>query len=615
MKKFFFILSLLSLSAAVFAGGGRAASASASTYSKTPGQESDYWGTYSPPITVTANIMTQLGWKTEFPTGETWDDNTWTRYVAEKYGIKFVSAWVATDNDMNNQRMNLSLVNNSLPDLVNTRGNQLAPMVAAGKLMPLDDLFDKYGSPLVKYIIEEFNQVSGGNLKAPFTVNGKLYLLPWLADIWALEWYHNWVRTDYLAELNMKMPTTLAEFETVMTAYKARHPNGIALVLAAGNQDSLTGMEPVMEAYGAFPGAWLDDGKGGLKFGTLQPEVKQGLAKLAEWYKKGWVDQEFVVKDNGLAETRISSGETILWHAPWWAVWHTIPTAEQNDPKATYSAIPSFLRADGKRLLRFNTPYSATGDGFAISTDCKNPEAIIRLFNLTLEYALAENVEIRKIMKERYNYTMFDPPVDTSVTPRKWNRSSPYLIQIGNENPEDDYNLSLEERDQLALRALGNTLSSLYGFIFNQLPTQLLDQYKLHNEYSEGRISFESLPPGEQGAIYAIRGATTRQDAAGKIEVLEEKNPNTFEALMTSVRLYNQTYDNKEFFLDKFVGSPTPSMIDNNAYLNKLTMETFSKIIMGQAPVDSFDTFVKDWLSAGGQKIVDEVNVWYKSTK
>ena len=35
--------------------------------------------------------------------------------------------------------------------------------------------------------------------------------------------------------------------------------------------------------------------------------------------------------------------------------------------------------------------------------------------------------------------------------------------------------------------------------------------------------------------------------------------------------------------------------------------ETFAKIIMGQASIDSFDDFVSKWKSQGGDKILEEI--------
>jgi putative aldouronate transport system substrate-binding protein len=43
------------------------------------------------------------------------------------------------------------------------------------------------------------------------------------------------------------------------------------------------------------------------------------------------------------------------------------------------------------------------------------------------------------------------------------------------------------------------------------------------------------------------------------------------------------------------------------ANLEKLEYETFSKIVTGQAPISSFDTFVKKWKAEGGDTIIKEI--------
>ncbi|MBC8081090.1 MAG: hypothetical protein H7X86_12140 [Gorillibacterium sp.] len=63
-----------------------------------------------------------------------------------------------------------------------------------------------------------------------------------------------------------------------------------------------------------------------------------------------------------------------------------------------------------------------------------------------------------------------------------------------------------------------------------------------------------------------------------------------------------------------FTGAPTETMKTRNDILYKMEVEAFLKIIYGKASADSFDTFVKDWLSNGGEKITQEVNEWYKAS-
>jgi len=62
-------------------------------------------------------------------------------------------------------------------------------------------------------------------------------------------------------------------------------------------------------------------------------------------------------------------------------------------------------------------------------------------------------------------------------------------------------------------------------------------------------------------------------------------------------------------------GGQTQTMTDKWATLDKLEKEMFTKIIMGAASVDEFDTFVEDWNKLGGEKILQEINEWLSSQK
>ncbi|MDQ8736435.1 extracellular solute-binding protein [Paenibacillus sp. LHD-38] len=61
---------------------------------------------------------------------------------------------------------------------------------------------------------------------------------------------------------------------------------------------------------------------------------------------------------------------------------------------------------------------------------------------------------------------------------------------------------------------------------------------------------------------------------------------------------------------NEFAGSPTPTQVEKGASLDKLTDETFIKIIVGK-PISEFDKYVESWKKLGGNDISDEVNEWY----
>ncbi|UOK61351.1 hypothetical protein MT997_22720 [Paenibacillus sp. OVF10] len=66
---------------------------------------------------------------------------------------------------------------------------------------------------------------------------------------------------------------------------------------------------------------------------------------------------------------------------------------------------------------------------------------------------------------------------------------------------------------------------------------------------------------------------------------------------------------------EHYKGPVTPTMSSRNELLQKMQMETFSKIIYGESSIDAFDKFVEKWKSSGGDTITNEVNEWYDSVK
>ncbi|NEW05795.1 extracellular solute-binding protein [Paenibacillus sp. SYP-B3998] len=65
---------------------------------------------------------------------------------------------------------------------------------------------------------------------------------------------------------------------------------------------------------------------------------------------------------------------------------------------------------------------------------------------------------------------------------------------------------------------------------------------------------------------------------------------------------------------DQFTGLPTPTMEESFVELNELN-GIFMKIVIGAAPPEDFDLYVKQWKEGGGDVITQEVNDWYQSSQ
>jgi len=297
---------------------------------------------YSEGIHLTQNFFVDELLVEQVPEGMTFDDNYWTNWCEEAFGITWSSSWIATTPGQNEQKLNLAMVSGDLPDLIIGTGKSLTPMIEGGMVIPLDSLIEQYASPLVKHLMTQMEEATNGSYSDPFSKDGKLYGIPMMADLWATSWNNNWIRRDIIEELGVTTPTTLADLEAIIEKYIAAYPNGYAMLMYAGGS-----MDTVMEAYGAFPSRWIKDSEGSLVYGSVQPEVKEGLAKLREWYQKSWIDQEFVVKDFSKASEDLVAGNVLSFHGSWGSVWWPFPDMMAVNPDADMVAYAPLTQADG----------------------------------------------------------------------------------------------------------------------------------------------------------------------------------------------------------------------------------------------------------------------------
>ena len=66
--------------------------------------------------------------------------------------------------------------------------------------------------------------------------------------------------------------------------------------------------------------------------------------------------------------------------------------------------------------------------------------------------------------------------------------------------------------------------------------------------------------------------------------------------------------DTKVNVVDPVFFDRTESMALKWSTLEKMEKETMLKILTGEEDINAFDTFVKEWMEAGGEQITKEVN-------
>ncbi|SDO24248.1 putative aldouronate transport system substrate-binding protein [Paenibacillus sp. yr247] len=503
-------------------------------------------GKYDPPIQL--STVRWLSSSMSFKTGEDLNNNIWYKTYEDELGIKLSNQWIVNE-DQYDSKLNLTITSGDLPDFFKVNATQLKQLVEGGKLEDLTKLYDKYAAPFTKEMIE-----NGPIAKKAATFDGKLMAIP---PSQSLTNRVLWVRTDWLKKLNLPEPKTMQDLFKISSAFTHQDPDGngkkdtYGLGASMNLWDYWVDLEGFVNSFHAYQGIWTKDSSGKLVYGSVQPEMKAALAKLQEMYKDGQIDPEFGVKNSAKAQELVSSGKAGLYYGALVNPDGPLLNNAKNDPKADWQAYP-FPSIDGSPAAAQN-PLSFN-QFFVVKKGVKNPEAVIKLLNLTLEKIESPRAAVETHHTSPEGIALFHYRAINGGTVLK----------------------RLMERRELILNAIKTGDESK----LDTVDKQHLGNLKKAMNGDRSLWNYEK--------IYGNNGSLEIQ----------------------------RKYRDKELPLmsNEYYGPPTPTMVERQATLKKLELETFTNIILGNS-LDKFDKFVNDWKNLGGNDITKEVNAWYETKK
>ncbi|GIP33282.1 extracellular solute-binding protein [Paenibacillus sp. J2TS4] len=507
-------------------------------------------GKYDPPVTITT--VRRIVTAAEFKNGETMDDNVHYRWAKDKLGIEIKNLWSVKDtNGAYATKLKLALSSNEeMPDVLFASGSVAQMLIDSGKFLDVGELFDKYAGETWKKAMNE-----NPSVWYEFTRDGKRYGIP------NLDYDYNndpvlWVRGDWMKKLNLEAPATLEEYEKMLEAFTNGDPDGdgqkntygVSTGLKNSYNDSF-GLGWVFGAYGSMPGFWLKQEDGSIGYGSVQPEIKEGLRKLKDWVQKGYIPQEAGIWDGAKAGSFMSAGSAGTFAGPYWSEAYPMGDLEKNNPEAELVTFPLPVGPDGKSMHYGRHPYNG---GIFINKNMKNPEIFFTYANYLFDHVA--------------------DPKPGSEFENGWVKGYDWDIVDG----EVTYDLT---------KIPGGGVRVFFYSLLEQGP----------------RIPSQNLQ------------ALVRIAESGKAETPYEKIWGGFVPpieLKSATDVWNSREFSVK---SEFTGGTTPTMETKWDYLKKLEMEKYSKIIFGNDPVESFDDFVEEWKAQGGEQITKEVNEWYQS--
>ncbi len=503
-----------------------------------------------------------------WPEGESFQKNYWVDWIKEQFNIELEITWeIAGDQYMT--QVNLASVDNSFPDaflLSGTTAKQTIRDLIDGELIaPLNEVYEQYASPLLRDVVESY-----GGLEAvcPATVrdeDGNIYAFSTTSP--GSEYEFVWIRMDWLKKLDLPVPTTYDELMATARAFMeaklgGEKTYGFCIRDLKDRYNSGCTSAWLWHNFDAYPGIWYANEEGNYVYGSVQPQVKEALAFLADCYKEGLINEEFSTIDY---KASLASGTVGITFGPWWIGATPVNNCKINDPESYWEPI-WVTNKDGE--FHSVAPDPTNEDRYyAVSASCEHPEVLIKMLNLAVE------------QQNLYGMEEFDefPRSIPAEVDKYYNNQGYYRLDWS------AWPMALKVRyfDQLA--RMGVVWDALVERVKNgeEIPEFNMESFngQLIVDYMTGKDNSDN---GQH--VYTKMVA---------LDLLQEKGAG---AKLTQA--YNP--------------APTDTMALAWTNLTDMENQLFVKIVMGLEPIDAFDQFVKDWYAQGGTDITEEVDAQAK---
>jgi putative aldouronate transport system substrate-binding protein len=553
-------IPILAVLAAVFSStaiscGGKTSPGTASAPGAVSPADKDPFGKYPEPVTFTTGL--EVSPNEEWPPGDSPLNNQYIRHIEEQLNIKVDVVWTASSADYR-QKVNLAISSNSLPDGLVANDSQLNQMVKSGQLADLSQAYNDFASDTMRRLIDS----SGGKALENGSFHGELYGLTSTSDG---DFEFLWIRKDWMDKLGLAAPKSMADLKAIAKAFVEKDPGGngpgrtigisgpqnggylYSTFLTSGT--NVYGFEPLFEAFNAYPGWWLRDASGNPVYGSITGETRAALQELAAWYREGLIDPEMGIRQD--STEAVISGRSGMFSGGWWMGYYMLPDVIKNNPQANFQcyAVP----VDSRGVYRPRAS-SASYMYAVVNKNYAHPEAVIKLNNLLIR-----------------DESQFDQR-NGSIG------NFPMRIAFG----------MLDEGTR-TLNAMRDVLSGAAAI--NDYTEEDFRIYKLLRKDLEKIRLVKKEPFDNMDIAY--------WDPAADMTAWQRSY-----SIMVGWAALADSKIEKVFSLTH---SMTPVMESRWSNLKALEDETFMRIIMGQAPIESFDQFVKDWKAQGGERITGEV--------
>lgn len=485
------------------------------------------------------------------PVGDTYEDNAYTRYLRNVLNIQNENGFALEADGSYEEALEAAISDRDIPDVMVVNGrDNLARLVESGMIADLTEVYEQCTTDTIKEMYSSY----GDFLLDSATFEGRLYAFPNVEiDDGALML---WLRDDWIEKLDLEKPETMEEAMDVIKAFVENDVagNGETVGLACST-GLIAGSN---ETYGVdtiFT-----------KYGSAPQnwilndtgEVEYGSLTQETKEALGYLNELY---ESGVIDSRFLLRKTenideLVTEGKCGAIFGrwwapNNPLNASYDEDKTADWKPYFLTAEEENQIK---TFASFDDWMyvVVRKGYEHPEILGKYVSAIFDYSRYEDNQYAREVNEYFSIN-----VDPTARPM---------------NINVDYRDALYRSGENIRKALTNEISI----------TQLSG---LERSYYDTCRSFVG------GNLTTANGWAAYTSRVTAVDTLVEGGIKEEELL--------------------FMGDVDAEIPQE---LQDLEQQTFLQIIVGEKPLDYFDTFVGEWYENGGQKLTDSVRKAYAET-
>lgn len=337
-------------------------------------------------------------------------ETNFAKTLKEKTGINIEYIHPAAGTQA--EALQLMMASGEMADMIQTSWLGLGPQtyIDQKQIYPLNDIIDAY-APNLKAYIEEDGEID----KMIKTDKGQYYAFPFVRGHETLLISTGFIlRSDWLKEDGLALPETIEDWDAVLEAFQKRCTTPLALA----NFNHFAG------GFDTYYGEYIKNGK--VVYGPTEKNFKNFLAKLNEWYKKGYIDKNYAMLDTTMMRASFLNDKAgVVFDAGGGGMGAFITQKKGQAFDVAGSPFPTHKKGETPKFSSAELKYGL--GGVAITTSCKNPALAARF----LDYGYSEEGHMTyNFGKEGQSYNMIDgyPTYVEEITANKEGKNMSQML-------------------------------------------------------------------------------------------------------------------------------------------------------------------------------------------